>query len=208
MPRPGVLLLRAANYRRQPWKNGRGLTEEIAIHPSHANFSRGDFDWRVSRARIDESGRFSPFPGFARVLVVTAGMGLTLEHGASAPRARLRPFEPHGFDGDWDTRGELVDGPVADFNVLTRRERFESEVGALRLGARRWRESFERGSVLLHVVDGPAIARFSGEDEPFVLAPGDSLFADRLGRGDELDVQSEDAHTALVWVHLREAAPR
>lgn len=56
------------------------------------------------------------------------------------------------------------------------------------------------------LVDGPATARVSGEEERFEVAPGDSLFANRLGRGDELDVQSAEPRTALVWVALRETA--
>ncbi|MBM3986021.1 MAG: hypothetical protein FJ296_10095, partial [Planctomycetes bacterium] len=79
---PGLRVLRAADARRVPWRNGRGVTEELALAPPGASFERGDFDWRVARATVAQAGPFSAFPGFERVLVVVQGAGLRLEHGA------------------------------------------------------------------------------------------------------------------------------
>ncbi|HUR28577.1 MAG TPA: HutD family protein, partial [Planctomycetota bacterium] len=145
--------------RRVPWKNGRGVTSEIALGPEGASFERGDFDWRVSTARIEEAGPFSEFAGFDRILVITAGDGVLLEHGPAAPRARLRRLEPYRFSGDWPTQCEPVRGPVADFNVLTRRGRVTGDVMALQLGARRLRELIGANDALLHVLDGELVAR-------------------------------------------------
>ena len=47
-------ILRAADHKRMPWKNGGGETTEIAVFPEHAGLS--DFDWRVSMARVDGDG--------------------------------------------------------------------------------------------------------------------------------------------------------
>ena len=41
-------VLRAADHRRMPWKNGRGETTEIAIWPPTAGLD--GFDWRISMA--------------------------------------------------------------------------------------------------------------------------------------------------------------
>lgn len=198
-----VRMLRAAAARRVPWKNGQGFTEEFALGPAEASFERGDFDWRISKARVTESGPFSHFPGFERVLVLTEGPGLLLEHGSDAPRARLRRLEPYRFSGDWPTRGELVQGPVADFNVLARRGRFAAEVLAVPLGARRLREQVAASLVLVHALDARLSVRLSGEEQAFELEAGDSLLAEGLGAEDELDLTGTMPECGLIVVRLR-----
>ena len=120
--------LRPSDARRVPWKNRRGFTDELALWPGGAGFEKGDFLWRISKAAVEEAGPFSAFPGFERVLVVTAGAGLVLEHGASAPPARLERLVPYRFSGDWPTRAALIDGPVEDFNVLCRQGAARAEI--------------------------------------------------------------------------------
>lgn len=88
---PEFLHLRPGDARRVPWKNGRGVTEELAVWPPEASFERGDFDARISLSSVQEPGPFSPFPGFDRVLLVTKGGGLRLSHGADAPPADVPP---------------------------------------------------------------------------------------------------------------------
>ena len=103
--------LKANRAKKIPWKNGRGFTHELAIWPAGATLARDDFDWRVSKATVDEPGPFSIFRGFERVLVVTSGDGIVLSHGSSGSsrsRARLRALEPYRFSGDWPTEAELA----------------------------------------------------------------------------------------------------
>ena len=53
-------ILRAADYRRMPWKNGSGETVEVAVFPPGASID--DFDWRISIATVAaENGAFSLF---------------------------------------------------------------------------------------------------------------------------------------------------
>lgn len=54
-----------------PWKNGGGETAEILCHPQGAGF--GDFNWRISTARVASSGPFSTFEGIDRILTVLEG---------------------------------------------------------------------------------------------------------------------------------------
>ena len=68
-----VLHLSRDDARRVPWKNGRGATEELALWPRDSRFEQDDFEWRISKAVVDESGPFSMFPGFERILVVLRG---------------------------------------------------------------------------------------------------------------------------------------
>ena len=50
-------VLRRKEYSSQPWKNGLGLTHEIAIKTSEGNSSsKAPFDWRLSMADLRSPG--------------------------------------------------------------------------------------------------------------------------------------------------------
>lgn len=183
-----VLHLRPGDARRVPWKNGRGVTLELALAPDGASFERGDFDWRISRAAVGADGPFSSFPGFERLLVVTEGAGLVLDHDDGASRCRLRVLEPYRFSGDWNTRAALVEGAVRDFNVLFRRGVVDATVEVLRLGLRRALEAAEGGDVLFLVLSGECRARVSGEEEPFQLATDESLWIREARESDAIEL--------------------
>ena len=68
-------VLRAEDYPRMPWKNGGGSTEEIT---RDAGTGLDGFGWRLSIADIGESGGFSTFAGYERVITVLQGDGMTL----------------------------------------------------------------------------------------------------------------------------------
>lgn len=107
--------LRAADYVVMPWRNGGGVTHEIARDPAE-----GDFDWRLSMATVAEDGPFSIFPGVDRTLTVLTGAGIALCVEGMAP-AELRPGMPFAFPGDRVAESRLLHGPVTDLNVMTRR---------------------------------------------------------------------------------------
>jgi environmental stress-induced protein Ves len=115
-------LIGRASYRSMPWKNGAGSTTQIAVYPADATVD--DFDWRISTATIAADGAFSNFPGVDRTLAVleSAGIALTV---AGKPAARLtRAAAPFSFAADAAAHARLVDGPILDLNVRTRRDRF------------------------------------------------------------------------------------
>ncbi len=117
----------------QPWKNGGGITREVAIFPGDAGMD--DFLWRVSMADVTEPGPFSCFEGIDRHLTVLSG--------------RLRIDQP---DRDLPDRIHLLDTgdclafagdlpihatpllPVIDLNVMTRREQVSAEVRPISSG--------------------------------------------------------------------------
>jgi uncharacterized protein len=112
-------IIRARDHRAMPWKNGGGVTYEVAVFPQAAR-SLDAFDWRVSMARIESDGPFSSFPGIDRSLALMEGDGLVLtldgaevEIGAATPVA--------SFSGEVAAAGKLTHGPVTDLNVMTRR---------------------------------------------------------------------------------------
>ena len=199
-----VLHLTQADARQVPWSNGRGVTLELAVWPPGASLARADFDWRISCAPVDEPGPFSLLPGLERILVLTEGAGLALEHGDHAPRAHLARLEPYRFSGAWPTIAVLPSGPVRDFNAMFVPGRVDVQVKALVLGTRRLRETLRPGHAFLHVLGGNLTARVTGEEQAFELAPGDSLWARGLSGGEELELTGHSLAPELLLVSLRE----
>jgi environmental stress-induced protein Ves len=117
-------LLRAADRAATPWKNGGGVTREIAAWPRGAGLDA--FDWRVSLADVAADGPFSAFPGVDRVLTVIGGEGLVLEVEGRA--VRLEPGAPFAFPGEAGVMARLTAGPIRDLNVMVRRGAWTARV--------------------------------------------------------------------------------
>lgn len=156
-------ILRPEAARRVPWRNGRGTTVEWAIAPAGAEAARLDFDWRVSAAGVVEDGPFSAFPGYDRWIVVTDGEGMTLDHGGAAPSRSLRRGEPYRFDGAWPTSARLLDGPVADLNLMLRRGAAGGDLVVVPGGAER-EVVLGAGVAFGFAVRGAWRVRFAGGD--------------------------------------------
>jgi environmental stress-induced protein Ves len=168
-------ILRESDYRRMRWKNGLGETAEVAIAPDGAALD--DFDWRVSMARVDADGPFSPFAGIDRTLSILAGGGLRLAtQGAEA--VDLGPVSaPYSFAGDVPCAATLLEGPVTDLNVMSRRDRCWHRVR--RLGAGRVDPVADlQAAFLVASAAGPVHVVVDGT--PAVLGAFDSV---RLGAG-------------------------
>ena len=107
--------LTPADYIRQPWKNGKGITVELARADAGGNLL-----WRLSMATVAEDGPFSLFPGIERNLTVISGPGFRLV-GAGLSLDCL-PLGPVAFPGDVAVAAEGTGGQVSDdFNVMTAR---------------------------------------------------------------------------------------
>lgn len=118
-------LLRAADRPAVPWKNGGGLTYEIATFPVGAGID--DFEWRVSIAEVASSGPFSHFDGCDRILTVLDGQ-LELRFIADGGNTVLCPGQSLWFPGDVAVMGNPIVGPVRDLNVMVRRGRWLATV--------------------------------------------------------------------------------
>lgn len=110
------------------WKNGGGVTTEIACYPTGASLDA--FGWRVSLADVLQPGPFSLFQGVDRTLVVLSGNGIRLHVDGDAPRHLTQSSAPFAFPADVPADAALIDGPIVDLNVMTRR--------------RAWRHTIER----------------------------------------------------------------
>lgn len=124
-PEVRPLLLPAALRTAVPWKNGGGLTREVAAAPAGA--ALGDFDWRVSTAEVRSAGPFSIFPGVQRTLCVLEGT-LALEVEGMQPARLGRESAPYVFCGDVPAHARPGADGAVDLNVMTRRGRFGASV--------------------------------------------------------------------------------
>ncbi len=102
-----------ARYVRTPWKNGGGVTVDIAAD--------GDI-WRFSRTPITAAGPFSDYTGFDRLQVLIAGTGLVLQTPEGEIDVR-RPFRPVRFAGETPIVSRLEAGPVEVINLMGERAR-------------------------------------------------------------------------------------
>ncbi|MFF3247940.1 HutD family protein [Streptomyces sp. NPDC002870] len=144
-----VRVLRAADRAALPWKNGGGVTREIAVSPEGAGMDA--FDWRISLADVGADGPFSAFSGIDRTLTVVEGAGMDLMVGGEHHIVDEQ-YWPHDFPGDSETYGSLLDGPVVNFNVMYRRGHTEAETAVV------------RGTVRLMVPEGGAVLAVALED--------------------------------------------
>lgn len=104
-------ILAPSDFQRQPWKNGGGITYEIAREDGAQGLL-----WRLSIAEVASNGPFSPFPGLSRILTVLSGAGLHLRTTQGSLEAL--PLQPIAFSGDLAIDSELIGDPVHDFNLI------------------------------------------------------------------------------------------
>lgn len=107
--------LSQADYIRQPWKNGKGVTVELCRVERD-----GAIQYRLSMATVAEDGPFSLFPGIERNLTVISGPGFRLSGDGLA--LDCHPLVPVAFPGDLAVSAfGTAKGASEDFNVMTGR---------------------------------------------------------------------------------------
>lgn len=93
------------------WKNGGGVTHEIARKEAN-----GKWLWRLSIAEVAADGPFSRFENLSRILTVIEGNGIDLHSRDAILKAPL--LTPVRFSGDLPIEGKLTNGPIRDFNII------------------------------------------------------------------------------------------
>ena len=124
MKRPLITPLDPDRYQRTPWKNGGGVTTDIAFD--------GDV-WRFSRTPITVAGPFSDYSGFDRQQVLVAGSGLVLQTPTGEIDVR-RPFRPVRFTGETPIVSRLEAGPVEVINLMGERSKVRLNLAVLEAG--------------------------------------------------------------------------
>jgi environmental stress-induced protein Ves len=168
--------LRAAERVAAPWRNGGGVTREVIVHPAGADLA--SFDWRVSIAEVASDGPFSAFPGIDRLMAVLSGAGVRLEVEGAAS-VTVRPGDPPAaFPGDARTSGFLLDGPIRDLNVMTRRGAAFARMRRLEIAEALEVATVGAALLLWEAGEGWIEAHETRIDPD----PLDAIFAERAGR--------------------------
>jgi environmental stress-induced protein Ves len=147
---PRFQVLRPADYKLTPWKNGAGVTQDVLLLPPGA--TQEDFDIRLSLAPIVEEGPFSSFPGIDRHITLVSDGQLSLLFGGE--ERRLERLKPLYFDSVQAPVSHLGAGPVRVLNVMTRRGRWNAQVMAITGASDPLLSPPESGHVVLYAVTG------------------------------------------------------
>lgn len=184
-------MLRSGERRATAWKNGGGMTTEIAVSPPGARFD--DFDWRISMAQVVEDGPFSSFPDIERTLTVLEGvMTLTLDRERSV---RLAPQSaPFVFSGDVAVDAIVDAGPVLDVNVMSRRGRVAHAVRRVRIESDMHLVQSADVMILVALGDGLRV-------DACAMERHDAAMSDQRGESFELRA---DAVTEILVIEIRD----
>ncbi len=192
----------AHEYRRERWRNQFGWTREIVRMGRQGAdgldrpLAGEDWDWRLSIAEIEQDAPFSAFPGIDRELVLLSGNGLRLRFEDGESRELLPPHDKLRFAGERPLRGELLDGPTHDFNLMWRRDRVQAElwhrplVGPMVLFAeprQTWAVHLLAGQA--HFADDTGLPPLQAGDTAFLAAGPERLRAVLEGGGEVLLVR-------------------
>lgn len=123
-----IKIIPPAEFKTIPWKNGKGLTTELAISEGG---TLGCFDWRISSAAVVEDGQFSDFSGYQRHLVLLEGEGLVLTHDQASSDTLDHFLAVAAFSGNNKTWGELLNGPIVDLNLISNTSQYQTQVKVL-----------------------------------------------------------------------------
>jgi environmental stress-induced protein Ves len=178
-------ILRATDRPPQPWRNGGGVTWQVASSPRGATVD--DFDWRISIAEIAQDGEFSRYPGVERVIAVIDGPGVYLD--VDGATHLLEPFAPLRFPGSARTSSRLRGGTTRDLNLMVRASGPSGSIEFVRVGTE---PVVVDGDCVVLVAGNAAVSgTATGEAQP--LSRYDAVLADA-----PLHVRGPGAVLALV----------
>lgn len=191
-------ILRAADYPRMPWKNGAGSTLEIARDQGEG---LDGFGWRLSIADIGESGGFSAFTGYQRIISVLEGDGMQLQVDGALSRPLLA-FDPFAFSGDSRVECRLLGGAIRDFNLIYAPQRYAARLQWLTL--ERPQRLFSSAPVVLVFSAAQALEVRLDEGGAAHLGRYDCLWIERGAELAGLQLQGADAgHCCLIELNPR-----
>lgn len=171
MNAPRLMALPASGFRRTPWKNGGGISTDIAdcYRPDAAPADWDGVIWRLGRTQIVTPGPFSDLTGYERLQVVIAGQGLVLVTPDGDIDLR-EPFQPVRYDGGRSIVTRLEHGPVEVVNLIADRALCEIALAVLKPGER---AELRTGLHLLYAPDGMVTG--DAGSQAFAVEVGDAL---------------------------------
>lgn len=175
-----------------PWRNGGGVTRELAAGPGGAQWA-----WRMSVADVDASGPFSVFDGIDRWFAVLEGDGVRLDIAGEQHRLTATDA-PLYFDGGASCVCELLGGGTRDFNLMVRRATPTQPRSRMSRMNGQWRQTATAaGVVAVYTVNAGAQLHCGGET---LALPAATLAWRRAGAGMSVDVSGGSA----LWMEIPE----
>ena len=156
-------IIRKQDFREGRWRNGMGVSWDIASDPPEDD----DFGWRFATARIEADVPFSHYHGVDRIFTLVEGEGLDLDFEGGETLAVHRRFVPHPYPCDVPTFCRLRNGPCLALNLFMRRGQWSAAAEVLSSGA----EIAHPGPILVFALQGAADVNGAA------LGPGDAAVA-------------------------------
>jgi len=194
-------LIRGADLIAAPWKNGGGVTREIAAYPHGAGFDT--FIWRVSLADVAQPGPFSSFAGIDRTLVLLSGAGMLLDEAQGRTHALAQPYDIARFAGEAAIDARLIDGATRDFNLMIRRGAATGDIDVWRGGES---HAVSPDTLLLFCAAGSVDVTLAGIDEPVALATNDTVRIDDVRHTLDCALSGNGTVLAISIHHAARAA--
>lgn len=184
------------SFRSKPWKNGGGITLDIADATAPGADPSGweGMVWRLGRTAIVQPGPFSDLTGYERLQAVIVGSGLVLE-GSSGEIDLRRPFTPVRYDGGLPLVSRLENGPVEVVNLIVDRALCSADLVVPMPG-----EAVPLAPAI-HILYAPGeavTARCGGEE---IAVPGGHAL--RIDTEGEIALTVEGGRALLATIRLR-----
>lgn len=160
-----IKILKPSDYQTTSWKNGGGVTTQIAIYPPEATLD--NFLWRLSSAQISQAGPFSKFEGHQRFLAILHGEGLNLKIDDHSKV--LRTDDVISFHGKEAASCELLSTEVRDLNLILDRSVYQ---GSMEI-CREPKQIRNSGTTLLYAIQG--VCRVDCENRHQILHENETL---------------------------------
>ncbi|MEH8020504.1 HutD family protein [Rheinheimera metallidurans] len=123
-------LITPAQWQTQPWQNGGGITHQLCRQDDAQGLL-----WRLSIAEVASDGPFSRFNNIDRIILLLSGAGFCLHGVGNNPQRINTLLQPFSFAGETAIDCRLLQGPVRDFNLMTRRNAVQAELRVLTIGS-------------------------------------------------------------------------
>lgn len=188
--------LTSKDYANRPWKNGGGVTRELAVD------LQVPLRWRLSQATVEKPGPFSFFAGYERHFIILDGGPLMIRHsGRSRVLSRYDVFK---FSGDDQTIVE-VEKPAEDFNVFALRSKAKASVFVLAMQEEEeTRLPLNGQEHFVYLVGGEIEVQNQDENTEKRLLPRDLYWLTRQGDEELLNLRVLALkRTIAVWTVLR-----
>jgi len=182
---------RLADAVASPWRNGGGVTRELAVWPDAR-----DWAWRISVADVEQDGPFSSFDGVARHFAVLSGAGVRLDVDGTS-HALDATSAPFAFDGGVRTGCTLIAGATRDFNLMTVRSRAHAQMR--RVAGTRRHTLAEPAVLAVYVLASGGTLQV--EDDAAVALPPHSLAWRALPSGAGVALEAQSA----LWMEITTA---